>query len=205
MQQHSKQHHRRAADVWFGLGVIAGLALLAWVIITMQQLAADLHDANTARDALARQVQQLGGKPVAGPPGSRGEPGPAVTGPPGPRGEPGPTGASGAPGRPGKDGADGKTGDTGAAGTDGTPGLQGEQGPPGEPGPAGPAGPQGPAGKDGTDGKDGAPGPACPDGYTLQAPAWDPDALVCRKNGAPSQPSNSTASPPAVLGDRRRT
>ncbi|MDX3353881.1 hypothetical protein PV703_11285 [Streptomyces sp. ME01-24h] len=34
-------------------------------------------------------------------------------------------------------------------------------------------GPQGPA------------GPTCPDGYSLQAPAYDPDALVCRKDGAP--------------------
>jgi len=102
--------------------------------------------------------------PIPGPRGAQGEPG-----------EPGSPGASGAPGRDGVDGADSTV--------------------PGPPGPAGPPGADstvpGPSGPPGRDGKDGRDGQTCPDGYTLQAPSYDPDALVCRKEGAPDpEPGN---------------
>lgn len=141
---------RRRADLWFALAAVTALALLAWVVITIQELGHDLRTANDARDALARQVQSLGHKPVAGPPGSRGEPGQSIIGPRGPRGysgKPAPTitpspGASGASGAPGKPGADST--------------VPGPSGPPGPSstvsGPAGPAGPQGEKGDPGAPG-----------------------------------------------------
>ncbi|MCX4596070.1 collagen-like protein [Streptomyces sp. NBC_01549] len=192
----SRAKDRRRGDVWFALAATLGVAVLAWVFITMQQLSHDLHTANEARDQLARQVQQLGHKPVAGPPGSRGAAGQSITGPRGPQGSPGPTGPpgligpvgpSGSPGKNGINGTDGSNGvgQTGAPGAAGSNGVAGPTGPQGEPGPAGPSGPPGADGKDGTNGRDGQ---TCPDGYSMQAPAYDPDALVCRKDGAP-QPS----------------
>lgn len=148
----------------------------------------------------ARAVANLPGRtevpvPIPGPPG-----------PPGPKGEPGMPGSPAASASPG---ATGQAGPAGSPGADSTvPGPRGAQGVPGAdstvPGPAGPAGP---AGKDGTDGKDGATGQAgqtCPAGYSLQAPAGDPDALVCRRD-VPSSPSSPASSPPAVVSDRRRT
>nr|WP_237330462.1 collagen-like protein [Streptomyces sp. BA2] len=194
------------------MAAIAGVAALAWVVITMQSLSHDLRTANEARDALASQVERLGGKPVAGPPGSRGE---SITGPRGPKGEngepgrpgekgpPGQDGKAGDDGEPGSDGTDG-VGETGPPGTSGADGAAGPPGPQGEPGPAGPAGPQGeqgPAGEDGTDGRDGQ---TCPDGYSLQPPADDPDALVCRRDSAPppDQPENGPQG--AALDPQRR-
>jgi hypothetical protein len=147
--------------VLFAVGVLVTISVLAWVIVAMQQLGHDLRDANEARDALAAQVEQLGGKPVAGPPGSRGEPG---IGPRGPRGE---------KGEDGKDGRDaptitpspGPSGPAGEPGADSTvPGPPGASGQPGAdstvPGPAGPQGERGDSGvdgRDGVDGKDGRP------------------------------------------------
>ena len=178
--------HRRT-DLLFAAGVALALAAFAWVVITMQGLSRDLREANEARDVLAAQVQQLGAKPVAGPPGSRGEPGRSVvgpTGPSGPQGDPGPTGpagpvgASGRPGAPGPAGASGSDG----VGETGPPGKDGSNGSAGPPGPRGEQGPQGPPGEDGLDGEDGQP---CPAGYHPEATAYDPDALVCRRDGAP--------------------
>lgn len=200
----SRAKIRRRADLWFALCAVLALLLLAWVVITMQQLSHDLRSANDARDALARQVQQLGAKPVAGPPGSRGAPGESVAGPrglkgdkgdpgdPGPSGPPGPSGSPGKNGEDGSNGTDGATGEPGTAGATGPAGPAGPQGSQGEPGPAGP---QGDAGADGADGKDGQ---TCPDGYSLQAPSYDPAALVCRKDGAP-QPGDSKSPSPQVL------
>lgn len=101
--------------------------------------------------------------PVPGEKGEKGDPGkPAPTITPSP-------GASGAPGR---DGADST--------------VPGPSGPPGPPGADSTVpGPSGPPGRDGRDGVDGKDGQTCPDGYSLQAPSYDPDALVCRKDGAP--------------------
>ena len=100
---------------------------------------------------------------------------------PGPRGIQGERGKQGPSGAPGRDGGDGKDG------ADSTV--------PGPPGPAGPPGADstvpGPSGLPGRDGKDGRDGQTCPDGYTLQAPSYDPDALVCRKEGTPDpEPGN---------------
>lgn len=192
------QRHRRedAKFAVFALLVLAGFALLAlWV----QGLAQD-------RDALARQVQQLGGTPVAGPPGLRGEPGEpgvGVTGPPGPQGERGPTGPpgpSGSPGRAGDDGSDGAAGESGTPGVVGPSGPAGPPGPQGEPGPAGPQGEPGPAGADGADGADGQ---SCPEGYSLQAPAYDEDALVCRRDGAPDPGPGERPQAAGALDPRR--
>lgn len=197
-----------------GLTVLAALLLgaaFAWVILSVQGLTHDLREANAARDALARQVEQLGGKPVAGPPGSRGEPGEAVTGPPGPvgargdggpsgppgpAGSPGPSGSAGRAGADGTDGVTGVAGEPGAVGATGPAGQAGAAGPPGPQGEPGPAGPQGEAGPPGEDGKDGQ---TCPAGYSLQAPAYDPDALVCRKDGAPD-PAPSESGQSLLLG-----
>jgi hypothetical protein len=110
---------------------------------------------------------------------------------------PGPQGAQGTPGAAGADGEDG---------ADSTvPGPQGEQGVQGPVGPAGPAGADGQDGKDGTDGADGKDGQACPTGYSWQAPADDPDALVCRKDDAPAPtPSPTALALVALPPDRRR-
>lgn len=192
---------RRRGDVLFAAGAVVALAALAWVVITMQALSHDLRTANEARDQLAAQVQKLGAKPIAGPPGSRGEPGQSVAGPRGPKGDPGdpgPPGPSGSPGKNGDDGTDGSSGTDGSTGTDGTagePGTAGATGPAGPQGPQGEAGPAGPQGEPGTDGKDGQDGQTCPDGYHLEAPSYDPDALVCRKDGAPDpEPSDGGSS-----------
>lgn len=176
---------RRRADLWFVLASLCALAALAWVVITMQALSHDLRTANEARDALAAQVQRMGAKPVGGPPGSRGEPGASVTGPQGPAGEPGTTGPTGPPGGKGKDGAAGETGDPGEPGTGGATGPAGPAGPQGDPGPQGPRGETGEQGPRGEQGPAGPPGLSCPDGYSLQPPPGDPDALVCRRDGAP--------------------
>lgn len=98
---------------------------------------------------------------------------------------PGPPGEPGRPGQNGTDGLDGADGADGVPGTDGKDGGAGPAGPigpQGEQGPAGPQGPQGPAGKNGADGRDGQ---ACPTGYSWQPAKGDPDALVCRRDGAP--------------------
>ncbi|MET7779555.1 collagen-like protein [Streptomyces mirabilis] len=109
-----------------------------------------------------------------------------IPGPRGPQGNPGPSGTPGPSGSPGQDGKDGNStvGSAGPTGPPGAGGAAGQQGSQGEPGPAGPQGEQGPAGEDGRDGQ------TCPDGYSLQAPADDPDALVCRRDGAP-QPTET--------------
>ncbi|MCX5158068.1 collagen-like protein [Streptomyces sp. NBC_00264] len=192
---------RRRSDLVFALAAAVALAGFAFLVVTMQGLAHDLRTANEARDALAQQVERLGESPVAGPSGSRGQPGASVVGPPGPQGgqgEPGPigptgpVGPSGSPGADGKDGASvvGSPGPTGAPGTDG----QSVVGPAGPKGDTGPAGPPGTDGKNGTDGRDGKSGQTCPDGYSLQVPPDDPDALVCRRTGAATPPPDQSRS-----------
>ena len=179
----------------FGALILGGL--LAWALFWIHGVSQALEESNQARDALARQVQQLGGKPVAGKPGSRG----AI----GQTGAPGRTGASGTPGRDGVDGKDGKDGKPGPDSTEpgptGPPGAD-ATGAPGEPGK------DGRDGVDGKDGRDGRDGQTCPDGYSLQPAKDDPDALVCRRDGAAQQePEPSDTSKPGLLGltsERRR-
>ncbi|WP_406418077.1 collagen-like protein [Streptomyces sp. NBC_01614] len=167
------------------LGMLTALALL---VVDMSQ---DRRADRAVIDALTRQVQGLGATPVTGPPGSRGEPGDSVTGPPGldgDEGDPGPSGPPGPSGSPGQEGDDGSPGTPGASGVPGAAGEPGAVGASGAAGPAGPPGPQGepgPAGPQGEAGADGKDGQTCPEGYSLQAPADDPDALVCRRDGAP--------------------
>jgi hypothetical protein len=184
-------HHRRTDLAFAGVAALV-LVGFAFLVVLMEGLGHDLRAANEARDSLAAQVERLGASPVAGPPGSRGEPGNGVEGP---RGERGPTGLPGPTGPPGPTGALGPSGPPGTDGTNGSPGPSGSPGPPGEGtvGPQGPAGPQGEQGPPGTAGRDGQ---TCPDGYTFQPPADDPDALVCRRSGAPpptQQPGPSSA------------
>lgn len=206
--------------------VLAGAVVLVWLRIDQESSArqAATAEANLRGDAvttlagdvrvLREQIKARGGTPAVPDPSravedlpARAEvpvpiPGPA--GPRGPEGEPGkpaPT-VTPSPGAPGSDG------------TDGSDGVDGSDGAPGEPGdtvtgPPGAAGKDGSDGTDGKDGKDGRDGQACPDGYTLQAPSWDPDALVCRRDGAPppSDPSPPPTSSPTLLGlpaERRR-
>lgn len=160
----------RRRDVVFVVALVAGVSVLAWVVITMQGLSHDLRVSNDARDALARQVQSLGHKPVAGPPGSRGETGASVVGPRGPQGAAGSPGPTGSPGSTGKTGTTGASGAPGVAGSPGVgatgpAGSPGPAGPQGEAGPAGPVGPQGDRGEKGDTGDTGATGPA-PSGWT---------------------------------------
>ena len=134
---------------------------------------------------------------ASGPGGQRGPRG--ESGPPGPSGSPGPAGPSGDPGEPGPAGADGLNGANGADGAGGA------AGPPGSDGSQGYQGPKGDPGLKGEKGEKGDPGASCPDGYTLQAPAGDPDALVCRRSGgaAPApEPAGLLPVPPPLL--RRR-
>ncbi|MFF8656836.1 collagen-like domain-containing protein [Streptomyces huasconensis] len=211
----AEEQRWRRGDVLAALGAIVLGVAVAWIVLTVQAMADDLRTANQARDQLARQVERMGGTPVAGPPGSRGEPGesrPGPRGPQGERGEPGPAGPSGKPGADGEDGAAGAAGKDGkgrpgADGEAGTPGAEGPVGPPGpqgEPGPAGPQGERGPGGEQGPVGERGPVGPSCPDGYSLQPPADDPDALVCRRDGAPDPEPGDPPAPQAALDPARR-
>jgi hypothetical protein len=200
IQLRAEERRWRRGDL---LAVVAAVAIglvLASILIAVRSLQLELRAANEARDQLATQVEQLGGSPIAGPPGSRGQPGRTVEGPPGPTGpagDPGPTGPAGAPGETGPPGTQGPSGppgppgpsgSPGAAGTDGVgaPGPTGPTGPPGPTGPQGEPGPTGPAGKDGAAGRDGAPGQTCPDEYALQPLAGNDDILACQRTVAPA-------------------
>ncbi|MFE0036850.1 collagen-like protein [Streptomyces sp. NPDC059015] len=133
--------------------------------------------------ALRSQVQAEGETPAAPDPEEAVEDLPARAEVPVPI--PGPRGVPGRPGDPGEPGVDGRDGADGTPGADGLPGADGKDGAPGQPGAKGEKGEPGKPGERGEPGPQGRPGPACPDGYSLQAPSWDPDALVCRKDGAP--------------------
>lgn len=165
----------RAEDV-IAVTVLAVLAFTVWLAVQVVGLHNSLDTSNAARDALAAQVQHLGASPVAGPPGSRGAPGPAVTGPSGPSGPPGAQGPSGSPGAsaspiPGPIGPAGSPGPVSTVpGPSGSPGATGASGAQGAPGPAGADGKDGAPGKDGTNGRDGANG-APPAGWTYTDPA----------------------------------
>ncbi len=215
-------HRWRTLALVCTLVALAGAVIIIWARITTEseradQLAVEANRRGSAVTTLAGDVRTLraqvkaAGKTPAAPDPSRAIAGLAdrarvpvpIPGPPGltgPQGKPGPAGS---PGSPGKTGADGSDGAPGAPGSDGAPGVAGSPGPQG---PRGEPGPAGPAGKDGADGKDGRDGQVCPDGYSLQTSPSDSDALVCRRDGAPSPEPSPTASPPAVLApDRRRS
>ncbi|WP_406420067.1 collagen-like protein [Streptomyces sp. NBC_00842] len=161
---------------------------------------------------LRSQIQARGGTPAAPDPEQAVDDLPAraevpvpIPGPPGPAGAKGDRGPVGPTG-PATSPVPGPSGATGQAGADST--VPGPAGPKGDTGPTGPAGPAGPAGKDGEDGRNGADGQTCPAGYSLQPPPGDPDALVCRRDGAPTPSGPSPTQGPAAPGlppDRRRS
>lgn len=215
----------RPLALLFWLVALSGAVVIIWGRIDAESTARQdaVAEANLRGEAVSvlasdvrvlRQQVKAAGKTPAAPDPARAVddlparaqvpvpiPGPA--GPRGPQGEPGrpgtdATGSPGQPGASGQPGADstvpGPQGPPGATvtGPPGAQGERGEQGVPGERGEQGPAGPAGPA------------GPNCPDGYSLQAPAWDPDALVCRRDSAP-QPEDPGGSGPLSLAlDPRR-
>ncbi|MCX4827198.1 collagen-like protein [Streptomyces sp. NBC_01016] len=194
--------------------VLSGAVLLVWMRIDAEAHRADQLGAEASRRSgdvrtlaedvriLRKQVRAEGGTPAAPDPsravdlparvkdpvlvpgprgrqGASGKPAPTLTPSPGPQGSPG------APGVPGSDST--------ASGPSGPPGASGQPGASGAPG------------RDGTDGKDGKDGTtSCPDGYSWQAPATDPDALVCRRVGAappPEQPApDSSDTEPLAVG-----
>jgi hypothetical protein len=155
-------------------------------------------DPSEAVDDLTDRVRVPAGAP--GEPGAKGAPGAGgktgAAGQRGPRGEPGAPGPSGSPGPSGEPGSDGSLGPMGPPGPQGEQGYQGQPGSSGLSGTRGDKGDAGDKGDPGDPGPKGDPGPTCPDGYTLQVPANDPDALVCRKSGAGPVP---TPQPAAVL------
>lgn len=191
--QRALTRHWRSMAVVCWLMALSGAAVIGWSWYS--DLADEADRRGSAVSTLAGDVRVLraqvlaeGEIPKAPDPSKAVEDLPAreqvpvpIPGPVGPRGEPGDPGPSGSPGEDGRNGENG-VGEPGATGLPGTDGVAGPPGPQGEPGPAGPQGEQGPAGEDGTDGRDGQ---TCPDGYSLQAPADDPDALICRRDGAP--------------------
>ncbi|MFF5589742.1 collagen-like domain-containing protein [Streptomyces hygroscopicus] len=219
----------RAIALACWLIAITGAVLLVWARISAEaergdQLRAEADRRGDAVSTLATDVRRLrsqvkgeGQTPVAPDPADAVENLPDRAEVPVP--VPGPRGPSGPPGRA-DDGADGKNGRDGKDGAPGAPGadstVPGPTGPAGPAGPAGPEGPQGPAGPPGKDGQDGAPGAdgkdgrdgqTCPSGYSLQPPADDPDALVCRRDGAPQpqpEPTSGPSTPAALAPDRRR-
>jgi hypothetical protein len=155
--------------------------------------------------ALREQVKAEGGTPVAPDPARAVEdfpdraevpvPIPGPQGPSGAQGEPGPSGSPGRDGSDGVDGSDGKDGEPGAVGPSGSAGPSGARGEPG---------PVGPQGERGIQGERGPAGPSCPDGYSLQAPSWDEDALVCRRDGAPDQGEEKGPQAEGALDPQRR-
>ncbi len=225
----------RARHVLWAVGVVlfaGGLAAVVWLVLDRDRLANDLEQEANLRGeavstlagdvrALRSQVQAGGETPVApdptravedlpsraevpvpipgppGPPGPAGSPGPSGSpGAAGMAGSPGVAGASGSPGVPGAVGATGPAGPAGPVGPQGVPGVQGEPGA---------TGPQGERGLKGDTGERGPAGQSCEDGYSWQTPSYDPDARVCRRDGAPDpSDSPSPSSPFAMALDPRR-
>jgi hypothetical protein len=202
-----------AALLFLGGGVALSLLLIHREVDARQGLAheADLRGSAVsvlAGDvrALREQVKARGETPVAPDPSRAVEDLPdrmevlvPIPGPKGDKGEPGSPGPSGSPGVDGLDGADG------TSGADGAPGVPGAAGPTGPQGETGPVGPQGEQGEPGATGERGPVGPECRDGYSLQTPSYDPDALVCRKDVAPDpEPSDQPGPLAAGLDPTRR-
>ena len=187
---------------------LTGAVLLVYVRVQAEasradQLAAEADLRGNAVTTLASDVRVLraqikakGGTPAAPDPSKavknlpdRAEVPVPIPGPPGPKGDKGDPGKAAPTITP-------------------SPGAPGPQGPQGEPGAdstvPGPVGPQGERGEKGDTGERGPAGPACPDGYHLEAPTYDPDALVCRRDGAPQPGSSDSPSPQAAGLDPTR-
>jgi hypothetical protein len=212
--EHTLARRWRSVLLVCTLVALSGAVLIIWSRIDheaarAEQLAAEADRRGEAVSTLATdvrllraQVKREGKTPAAPDPADAVDDLPARAEVPVPI--PGPPGETGPPGRPGRDGQDGSDGEAGAPGEDGEPGEAGQDGAPGAAGPQGEQGPrgeQGPQGESGPRGEQGPPGPDCPDGYSLQAPSWDPDALVCRRDGAPDPgPSPSPSPGPLAAG-----
>jgi hypothetical protein len=193
---------------------LGGALAVVWLLVDRAELVDRLEEEANLRGsavstlagdvrALRAQVQAEGATPVAPDPTKavedlpdRAEVPVPIPGPPGPKGDPGAdaptiTPSPGPSGAAGADGADSTVpGPQGVPGADSTvPGPQGERGEKGEPGATGERGPA---------------GPACPDGYSLRAPSYDPDALVCRKDGAPNPSPSEEPGPQALALDPTR-
>lgn len=181
------------------IGVVVGLATVAWLVVRVETNAADdtrqaaqIQQAQTDLGAVSQLAQDTksalnkanvrlkknGAQPIPVPTPS----GPVngVDGTDGLPGAPGSTGPAGATGSTGVAGTAGGAGPSGAPGGTGPAGADGQNGKDSTvPGPAGPQGPAGPAGQDGKDGAAGSdstvPGPAGPVG----------------PSGAPGQPPAS--------------
>ncbi|WP_181785057.1 collagen-like protein [Streptomyces phytophilus] len=214
----------RRGDLWTVLLAVALGSAVAWVVLALQGLNRDLRESNEARDALAAQVQRLGGDPVAGDPGkagARGVPGsPGPTGQPGESGDRGPRGGNGEKGQSGDDGSPGPSGPPGTPGAEGAPGSPGADGQPGAAGEAGPVGPQGepgPAGPQGEQGPQGERGPAGPPPsswkfvyggvtYTCTPTADGSTQYACAADGPPpdDNPGNGNGPLAAALDPQRR-
>lgn len=208
--------HRTIVEHWRGLATacaivaLFGIAWATWhrIDASDQRYAAAASEADKRGDAvstlagdvraLRAQVQAKGETPVAPDPTKAIDNLPARTEVPVPI--PGPRGEKGASGSPGRTGASGAPGRDGADST-----VPGPQGPQGEKGADSTVpGPQGPQGEKGDTGERGPAGESCPDGYSWQAPSYDPDALVCRKDGAPDPGGPDSPSPQAAGLDPRR-
>ncbi|MEU9789121.1 collagen-like protein [Streptomyces sparsogenes] len=219
---------RALARRWRGIALacwlvaLTGAVLLVWARIDSadqrgDQLAVEADRRGNAVSTLAgdvralrAQVKAAGKTPIAPDPTKAVEDLPSraeVPVPiPGEQGDPGPSGQPGRDGTDGKDGQPGQPGATGPPGVQGEPGRDGADGAPGAQGEKGDPGEKGEKGDPGERGATGPPGPSCPDGYSLQTPSWDPDALVCRRSGAPppDEPTPSPTTPAALAPDRRR-
>lgn len=204
---------RHRGDVLAVAGALLAGALLAWLVLTVQGLVHDLEASKEANAALAQQVRELGGKPVAGAPGGAGPRGPrgpaGPTGRQGPEGERGPVGSAG---KVGDRGDSGPAGEAGAPGSDGQPGADGRAGDPGPAGPQGGPGPAGPPGVQGPQGDRGEQGPA-PSGWTFtdsQGVTYEctPDGgthYTCRPTSTPEPgPSQGGARAMPGLDPQRR-
>lgn len=205
-----------------GGGVALSLILIGREADARRELATEADLRGTAVSTLAGDVRALreqvlgeGEIPVAPDPTTAVEdlpdraevpvpiPGPrGADGSPGPSGPPGKTGASGASGAPGADST--VPGPSGPAGADSTvPGPAGPAGPQGVQGEPGAMGPQGERGETGATGATGPSGASCEDGYSWQTPSWDPDARVCRRDGAPDPSESPSLSALPGLDPRR--
>jgi hypothetical protein len=154
----------RNAKLKFGItywvSATAVFGIIGWTTVAVVDLQKDLSQVRKDRAALAQQVEDLGGTPVAGPRGAAGQ-----------RGTDGRDGTDGNPGTPGANGSNGANGSPGKAGSDGTdgvPGADGSDGKDGADGRDGVDGVQGPVGPQGEKGDQGEPGPTCPEGYELR-------------------------------------
>ena len=216
--------YRARHVLWvFGVTLFAGgLAAVVWLVLDRDRLAADLEQEANLRGtavstlagdvrALRAQVQGEGEVPVAPDPSramedlpDRAEVPVPIPGPPGPSGSPGPSGVPGRSGADGASGASGAPGVPGAAGATGPVGPPGPQGVPGVQGEPGATGPQGERGEKGDTGATGPAGSSCEPGYSWQTPSYDPDARVCRRDGAPDPGESPSPSVAAGLDPSRR-